>query len=326
MKRRFLALLLALVMVFSLAACTAGNNNKPAESQAPSEQAEEYHFVIILKDLTRPFMINMGNDAVAAGKLVNCKVDVQAPQTPSSTEEQIKLIEDAIAAKVDGIIITPADSNAIIPGIEKANAAGIPVSTPNTKAFGGDVLNWAGIQNYDVGCALGELLAESLDYKGNVVLLEGIPGSSTSIDRINGYTDTLKKYPDITILTTQTANFTRAEGMSVMENLLQKYDNINGIGSADKEMLLGANEAIKAAGRSGIKGIGFDVEEDVLLAIKNGEVVATGDQHPESQAFWGVISLWAHLKGYAVPKECVIPMGVVNKDNVDEYLKRYEKK
>ena len=269
-------------------------------------------------------MISMGEEAKKAADMLGITLDVLGPQTANSTEEQIKLIEDAIATGVDGILITPADSTAIVPGIEKANEAGIPIATPNTKAFGGDVLSWAGVENYDVGYKLGEQLAKELDHKGKVVLLEGIPGSSTSTDRIAGYNDALKQYPDIEIIASQTANFTRSEGMSVMENLLQRFSEIDGIGSADKEMLLGANEAIKEAGRTGIKGVGFDVDEDVLTAIKNGEVVATGDQHAESQAFWCVVALWAKLEGYTVPEEMVIPMEVVNKDNVDKYLEKYK--
>ena len=333
MKKRFGCMFMALILVLMMAftGCTAapaseeGGGAEGGESQpAVAEGGENYHFVIILKDLTRPFMISMGDEAQKAAEMLGITLDVLGPQTANSTEEQIKLMEDAIATGVDGILITPADSTAIVPGIEKANEAGIPVTTPNTKAFGGEVLTWAGVENYDVGYRLGEELARVLNYEGKVVLLEGIPGSSTSTERIEGYNDALAQYPDIEIIASQTAYFSRLEGMSVMENLLQRFPEIDGIGSADKEMLLGANEAIKEAGREGIAGVGFDVDEDVLVAIENGEVAATGDQHAESQAFWSVVALWAYLEGYTVPGEMVIPMEIVNQDNVAEYLEQYQ--
>lgn len=322
--KRVVAIVLALVLVCSmmLGGCTA-KPDSGGNTQGTSKE-DGYHFVLILKDLTRPFMITMGEQAKEAAKILGVSIDVVAPQTASSTEEQIKLIEDAIASSADGIMITPGDSTAIVPGIEKANAAGIPIVTPNTKAYGGDVTMWAGVENYDVGFRLGEALAEEMGHKGKVVLLEGVAGASTSTDRIAGYKAAIAQYPDMEIIASQTANYKRDEGMSVMENLLQRFPEIDGIGSADKEMLLGANEAVKAANRTGIKGVGFDVDEDILVAIENGEVIATGDQRTDSQVFWTMAGLIAELKGYVVPSEIAIPITIVNKDNVGEYLKKYK--
>ncbi len=317
-----------LLLTFMLAGCATQNTSNDASEDKVTEETtqvdngdgDKYHMVFIVKTMQSPFLLRMIDGAKIAAEDLGIEMDCLGPETPFSTEEQIRLMEDAIAQGVDAIIITPSDSNAIAPGIEKANEAGIIVATPNTKANGGDVLTWAGVENYDVGYSLGKKLAESLGGKGKVVLLEGIPGSSTSTERIAGYNDALAEYSDIEIIASQTANFNRAEGMSVMENLLQRFSEIDGIGSADKEMLLGANEAIKEAGRTGIKMVGFDVDNDILQAIKNGEVVATGDQREYSQIYLAVFACWASLEGYSVPKEMSIPITIVDSSNVDEYL------
>ena len=326
MKQKLLAFLLVLVMVVGLVACAPTTTAPTAATAAPVVEKEQYKMVFIAKGLSHPFSLELGNYAVEAAKKFNIKMDLVGPQTNFSTEEQIALIEDAIAAGVDAILIAPADSVAIVPGIEKANAAGIPIVTPNTKALGGNVLAWTGVENYEVGLGLGEKLAASIDFKGNVVLLEGIPGSSTSTERIAGYNDALAKYPDIKILTSQTANYKRDEGMTIMENILQAYPEIDGIGSADKEMLLGAMEAVKEAGRENIKGVGFDVSEEACTAIKNNEIVAVGNQQPAAQAFWAVAAAWASLEGYSVPAEMYVPMQLIDISNVDECLKLYTDK
>lgn len=321
MGKKFWALMLVVVLMLTLAACAPG-----ASSSDDSEEGEakSYHMVFIAKGLSHPFSLELGNYAVEAAEKFGIQMDLVGPETNFSTEEQIRLIEDAIAAGVDAILIAPADSQAIVPGIEKANEAGIPVATPNTKSFGGEVLAWTGVENYEVGYGLGEKLAESINYEGNVVILEGVPGSSTSTERVQGYNDALAQYPDIKIIASQTANYKRDEGMTVMENLLQAHPDIDGIGSADKEMLLGAMEAIKEAGREGIQGVGFDVSEEACVAIKNGEIVAVGDQQPSAQAFWAVAACWAYLEGYAVPAEMYVPMQLIDESNVDEYLEFYE--
>src|SRR5699024_2956617 len=115
----------------------------------------------------------------------------------------------------------------IIPAIEAANAAGIPIATPNTKAYGGDVLCWVGVDNYTVGYELGKALCDALGGKGNVVLIEGTAGNSTSTERVDGYLDAFAEYPDIVLLDSQPADFNREKGMTVMENFLQRYDDID---------------------------------------------------------------------------------------------------
>lgn len=331
--KKFYSLVIAVILVvsFLFTGCSnkssqTGSNTTGTENAQNNAAAPKYKMVFIVKSMQSPFMLRMVEGAQRAAKDLNIDMQCIGPKTPFSTEEQIRLMEDAIAQGMNAIIIAPSDSKAIVPGIEKANEKGVIVATPNTKALGGNVLTWTGVQNYDVGYTLGTKLAEAMDGKGKVVLLEGIPGSSTSTERIDGYKDALGKHPGIEIIASQTANFNRAEGMQVMENLLQRFPQIDGIGSADKEMLLGANEAIKAAKRSGIKMVGFDVDNDILESIKNGEVIATGDQQEYSQIYLAVFACWAKLKGYGIPKEMSLPLAIVDKNNVDEYLKRFPAK
>jgi len=126
-----------------------------------------------------------------------------------------------------------------------------------------------------------DFIAQALKGKGKVVMLIGIPGTSAARDRGAGFEAQLKKYPGIQLVAKQTANFNRAEGLKVMENLLQAYPDIDAVFAQNDEMALGAIEAIKAAKKLGkIIVVGFDAIPDALEAVKKGEMAATVAQQP----------------------------------------------
>lgn len=312
MKKRITALFMAVLMCLSM-----GTMSYAEATEAP----RTYNFVFIVKSMQFSFMLSMIDGAEAAAKLVdNINITCEGPETPYSVEEQIQLVEQAITNNVDAIMITPADSTGIVPAIEAANEAGIPIATPNTKAYGGDVLTWVGVDNYTVGYQLGKALCDALDGKGDVVLIEGTAGNSTSTERVDGYKDAFAEYPDINLLDSQPADFNREKGMTVMENFLQRYDHIDGVASVNKDMTMGALEAIKDADREDeMIQVTFDVDNDCLDAIDAGEILITGAQEEKSQIANCIYACLLACNGYKVAPEQVIPMTLVTKDNTSLY-------
>jgi ABC-type sugar transport system, periplasmic component len=294
-------------------------------SAGPVQKAQaaekQYKFVFIVKSMQFPFFLNMIEGAEEAVKLMpSVSLKCIGPETPYSVEEQIQLVEQAITDGVDAILIAPADSKAIVPAIEKANKAGILVATPNTKAYGGEVLTWTGVDNYQVGFDLGMALAKSINGKGNVLLIEGTPGNSTSEERVTGYKDAFKKHPDIKLLDSQPADFNREKGMVLMENWLQKYKKIDAVGSINKDMTMGAVEAAKLVGRDKeMKWITFDVDNDALDALESGDILLTGAQNERSQIALAMSSCLLALNGYKVPREQYLPLTLVFKADVPKY-------
>jgi len=215
-----------------------------------------------------------------------------APTKPYNLEEQTRLVEDLIEKKVDGIVLVPVDSAGIVPVIERVNKAGIPIALANTNATGGDVVTFSAIENYEAMTLVAEYMVEKLGKKGKVIILEGTPGSQTAIDRKKALDDVLAKYPDIEVLASQTAEFQRAKGMQVMENLLQTYPEIDAVLACNDEMALGAIEALDAAGRlEGTLVSGFDANDDALKAVYEGRMVVTCDQQPGKQAGDAMLAL-----------------------------------
>ncbi|MDR1489658.1 MAG: sugar ABC transporter substrate-binding protein [Desulfovibrio sp.] len=291
-------------------------------SQSHAAGAEkQYKFVFIVKSMQFPFFLNMIDGAEEAVKLLpGVSLKCVGPETPYSVEEQMQLMEQAITDGVDAILIAPADSKAIVPAVEKANKAGILVATPNTKAYGGNILTWTGVDNYQVGYELGTALCNAVNGKGNVLLIEGTPGNSTSEERVEGYKDAFKKFPDIKLLDSQPANFNREKGMQLMENWLQKYKKIDAVGSINKDMTMGAVEAAKLAGRDKeMVHITFDVDNDALEALENGSILLTGAQNERSQIALAMSACYLALNGYKVPPVQYLPLSLVYKKDVPLY-------
>lgn len=238
-----------------------------------------YTIGLSLSTLNNPFFVELRNGAQNKAKELGVKlIVVDAQDKPS---KQINDIEDLIQKKVDLIIINPTDSSAIVPAIESANKAKIPVITVDRGASGGTVVAHIASDNVLGGRMAADFIAQALKGKGKVVMLIGIPGTSAARDRGAGFEAQLKKYPGIQLVAKQTANFNRAEGLKVMENLLQAYPDIDAVFAQNDEMALGAIEAIKAAKKLGkIIVVGFDAIPDALEAVKKGEMAATVAQQP----------------------------------------------
>jgi len=134
--------------------------------------------------------------------------------------------------------------------------------------------------------------------------------------------DAIAEHPDIKVLASQTAMYSRVEGMRVMENLAQRFPKIDLVIACNDEMALGAIEALDAAGRLGeTKITGFDANNDALKSISEGKMLATGDQRPDAQGYWGVVAAYCYLEGMPVPKDLFLPAPVIDASNVKEHLK-----
>ena len=283
---------------------------------------KKFKMIFIVKSLDNPFWDSMRAGAEGAAKDLGIEMKTLGPMKPYNVEEQLRFMEDGITQGVDAILVVPADSKGIVPGIEKANKAGIVVVTPNTKAYGGKVATWCGAANRDAGHVLAKYGLEAIGGKGNVIILEGTPGNQTATDRQQGFNDAISEFPDVKVLASQTAKFSRVEGMRVMENLLQQFPKIDLIICANDEMALGAIEAIDAVGRlKEIKVTGFDANNDALKSISEGRLIATGNQRPDAQGYWGVVAAYIALKGMPTASEIYLPCPVVDKNNVNQYVK-----
>jgi ribose transport system substrate-binding protein len=233
-----------------------------------------------ISTLNNPFFVALKDGAVKKANELN--VDLIISDARDNPAKQLNDIEDMIQRKVDLIIINPTDSDAIASSVEEANKASIPVITVDRGSNGGNVLLHIASDNIAGGAMAAEFIAEKLNQKGKVIELVGIPGTSAARDRGAGFEQAISKYKDIKIVAKQTANFNRAEGLVVMENLLQSNPDVNAVFAQNDEMALGAIEALKSAGKlKDVIVVGFDAVPDAIKSVQNKEMAATIAQQPE---------------------------------------------
>ena len=281
------------------AAATAAPAGAATKASAPA--GKRYQLALIVKNLVNPVWISMKTEAERAAKELGVDVVTMAPTKPDNVEEQLRMVEDLIQKKVDAIILVPADSKAIVPGIEKANAAGIPVINVNTKAYGGKTVTFVSSDNVAAGKMSAEFAIKAIGGKGKAIILEGVPAAQTAEDVKKGFMEALAANPGVTLLASQTANFLRAQGQSVTENLLQRYPDVDLILSANDEMAMGALQAIDAAGKSGkIKVASIDATKDGIKAVADGRMLVTVDKALGLQGYEGVKAAVRYLKGEKV--------------------------
>jgi ribose transport system substrate-binding protein len=267
---------------------------------------------LAVSTLNNPFFVDLRDGALEAADKAGLSITVADAQ--NDPNRQLSQIENFIQQGVSIILVNPCDSAAIVPAIKAANKANIPVITVDRGADGGEVVCHIASDNVEGGRMAGEFLAELVDYKGKLVELEGIPGTSAARDRGAGFNEVIKKYPDIKIVARQEAGFDRAKGMTVMENILQAQPEIDGIFCHNDEMALGALRAVEAAGRlSAIQIVGFDATDDAVKSVKDGKLVATVAQKPRVMGSMAVDTAKQVLDGVKVDEFIPVPLELVVK-------------
>ncbi len=185
--------------------------------------------------------------------------------------------ETMVTQKYDGILFVPIDVQAGAEAVEKAAAAKIPVVGSNTRVNSDKLLSYVGSNDVIAGEMEAESVIKAMGGKGNVVILEGPIGQSAQIERRKGNQNVLAKNPNVKVLEMKTANWSRAEAMSLTENWLTSHaGKINGIIGQNDEMALGAIEALKAKGidLKTIPVVGIDGVSDAVRAVKAGSMVS----------------------------------------------------
>ena len=186
--------------------------------------------------------------------------------------KQTSDIEDLVSKNISVLIVNPVDSDAVAPAVEDAIAKGIKVIAVDRGVNGVEIDCSIASDNVAGAKMATEYLVSLVGEGAKVAELEGVPGASATIDRGEGFH--LIADEQLDVVSKQTANFNRSEGMTVMENILQANSDIKGVFAHNDEMALGALEAIAATGKD-IKVVGFDATDDAIAAIKEGRMAAT---------------------------------------------------
>ncbi|MFD5338158.1 sugar ABC transporter substrate-binding protein [Streptomyces hawaiiensis] len=283
------------VAALTLTACGSGSGSGSGSSSAGSGDVK---VGLITKTDTNPFFVKMKEGAEKAAKAEGVQLMTAAGKFDGDNAGQVTAVENMVASGVKGILITPSDSKAIVPAIEKARAKGVLVialDTPTEPQSAVDAL--FATDNLKAGELIGEYAKAAMKGKtAKIAALDLAPGVSVGVQRHNGF---LKGFgaTDKDVACAQDTGGDQSKGQTAMENCLQKEPGINVVYTINEPAALGAYTALKAKGR----------EKDVLIvsvdggctgtqAVKDGKIAATSQQYPLKMAAEGVKAVVTYAK------------------------------
>lgn len=256
--------------------------------------------------LNNPFFVSLSEGAKQKAKELN--INLSIVNASDDTAKQTSDIEDLISKNVKVIIVNPVDSDAVAPAVLDAINGNIPVISVDRGVNGVEVTSAISSDNVAGARLAGEYLIELIGENSKVAELIGIPGATATIDRGKGFHQSADR--KLNIVASQTANFNRAEGLTVMENILQANPDIKGIFAHNDEMALGALEAVQSLGKE-IVIIGFDATDDAIYAVKNGTMKATVAQQPELMGAIAVETALKIINGETVEKTIPVEITLI---------------
>lgn len=310
--KKFLKMALASSLVLGvLAGCsTTSNLENNTQEQTTGNTDGKVTVGLAVSTLNNPFFVSLKEGAEKAAK--EAGVELLVVDAQDDTAKQISGVEDLIQKKVSVLMINPTDSAAIVTAVEAANKANIPVITVDRAAEGGQVVSHIASDNAAGGKMAGEFILEKLGGKGNIVELQGIAGTSAARDRGQGFHDAIDNKEGIKVVASQPADFDRAKGLSVMENILQGNKDIQAVFAHNDEMALGALQAVEAQGKD-VLVVGFDATDDAVKAVQDGKMAATVAQKPAAIGETALQTAVKVAKGEKVESNIPVALELVTK-------------
>lgn len=305
--KKLAGLALVAMMLFSVTGCNAITIDGEEDSSSTATSGEivgKGSIGFSVSTLNNPFFVSLSEGAKE--KAEEEGVELIVVDAGDESAKQASDIEDLISKNISVLIVNPVDSDAVAPAVKDAVAKGIKVISVDRVVNGVDVDCSIASDNVAGAEAVTEYLLSLIGEGAKVAEIEGVSGASATIDRGAGFHNIADDQLDV--VSSQTANFNRSEGMTVMENMLQADPNIKAVFAHNDEMALGAVEAI---GSRDIIVVGFDATDDAQTAIKEGKMAATVAQKPDLMGATAVETALKILKGETVEKEIPVEVELI---------------
>lgn len=309
--KKLISIVLCLVMMFSFAGCGIVIDG---EGGSTTKQTNADGAIgLSVSTQNNPFFVTLVEGAEKAAK--EAGVSLTVVDAGDDASKQVSDIEDLVSKNISVLIVNPVDSDAVTGAVEAAVAKGVKVISVDRVVNGVDIDCQIASDNVAGAELATQYIVDTLGEGVKTAELIGTSGASAAIDRSQGFHNIADEKLDI--VASQTANFDRTEGMSVMENMLQGNGDIQAVFAANDEMALGAVEAVTGA-KKDVLVVGFDATDDAMEAIREGRMGATIAQQPDLIGSTAVENAIKLIKGETIPKEIPVEVTLITKDNVDE--------
>src|SRR5262245_345376 len=272
------------------------------------------HIAVFTKNRTDPAYEAARTGADRTASRLDGHTTHFVPRTPDDIGEQIALVDAALAQRPDGLVFVPVHETAVNGAVRRIDASGIPLANMINRMSAGNRITFVGSNDVALAIAVAERLIRHLGGRGDIAIMEGTTGSVTSKARLAGFREAAGRFPDIRILTVGAANYQHDDARWLMEEWLGAYARIDGVLCANDVMALGAIEAMHAAARM-IPVVGVNALPEAIEALREGTLLATADFDALKMACVATEAMIRHLRGETIPREIMLPVQVVDRDN-----------
>jgi ABC-type sugar transport system substrate-binding protein len=291
------------------------------QCKSKSSADKKHKVAIVVSTLNNPWFVFLAN--TAAEKAKSLGYDAKIFDSQNNTALESDHFENIIVAGFEAILFNSTDADGSVANVLKAKAAGVPVFcmdreiNSNTAATS-QILS----DSYSGSVAIAKYFTQQLNKKGNYVEILGIVGDNNTWARSKGFHSVVDNYPDLKMVAQQSADFDRNKAMEVMESILQAHPNIDAVFCGNDGMAMGAYQALVSSGKADkVKVFGFDGAEDVITAINENKVAATGMQFPKVMAETAAQFADEYIKGRRdFPQKIPVAVELVTFKNIKDYI------
>ncbi|MFZ4468354.1 MAG: sugar ABC transporter substrate-binding protein [Pirellula sp.] len=289
---RSASLLLSICIPLAMVGCQPNASN----TSSPPASPDKPKIALVMKSLANEFFSTMAEGAKQhqSQNSQQYELVVNGIKDERDLARQAAIVDEMIAAKVQAIVVAPADSKALVPVLRRAKLAGLVVVNIDNK-LDEEILKaeslavpFVGPNNLLGAKSVGQHLAKSLKPGDQVAVLEGIRTSFNATQRRLGFEQAMKD-AGMQIVDSQSANWETNQANTIAASMLNAHPDLKAILAANDSMALGAMAAIKAANKTDtVQVVGFDNISAAQEAIRQGKMLATADQHGDQLAVFGI--------------------------------------
>jgi ABC-type sugar transport system substrate-binding protein len=275
---------------------------------------------IIISTLNNPWFVFLAGNAAARAKALGYETKIFDSQNNTALETDH--FENALASGYNAILFNPTDADGSVSNVLKAREVGVPVFCMDREVNATEAATSQILSDSYAGCVdLGKYFVQQMKKNGKYVELLGLVGDNNTWNRSKGFHEVVDYYPGLKMVAQQSADFDRNKAMEVMESILQAHGDITGVFCGNDAMAMGAYQALISAGKEkNVKVFGFDGAEDVIAAIDEGKISATGMQFPKVMAYTAAGFADEYFKGRRdFPKKMPVAVEMVTKGNIKDY-------
>ena len=296
----------------TLAVCGLVFGCRPAADAVPRTGRSRGTIGVSLLALDNPFFKVIGDHVVSEGKKHGYETIVVSGD--KDVAKQSNQIKDFIVKKVSAIVLSPCDSKSIVPVIQEANAAGIPVFTVDIPCNepGVKIVTQIATDNYGGGKEAAKAMIEALGEAGGKIAVLHFKQAESCILRVKGFREVIEAHnagsrSKVEIVTELESGGAKDVGYKAAEDALQAHSDLRGIFAINDPAALGARAALEKAGKTQVLIVGFDGQPEGKQAIKDGKIYADPIQFPDKMGVQIVESIIRHSKGETLPPQRLIP-------------------